>query len=71
MATLVSLGMTPMQAIISATRTGAEVLGMQDRLGTIEEGKLADIILVEGDHLKDITAMRRVVYVVKDGIRFK
>jgi imidazolonepropionase-like amidohydrolase len=71
MATLVSLGMTPMQAIISATRTGAEVLGMQDRLGTIEEGKLADIILVEGDPLKDITAMRRVVYVVKDGIRFK
>ncbi|MEX2123127.1 MAG: amidohydrolase family protein [Woeseia sp.] len=71
MMTMVKLGMTPMDTIISATRTGAELLGMLDRLGTIESGKLADVIVVEGDPLTDMAAMRRVAFVVKDGIRFK
>jgi len=61
-------GMTPMQAIESATRVAAELLDMSDRVGTIEPGKLADLVAVPGDPLKDITAMERVSFVMKDGV---
>ena len=47
-----------MEAIVCATKNNAEVLGLQDELGTIEAGKLADLILVEGDPLQDITLLR-------------
>jgi len=60
--------MTPMQAIESATRVAAELLDMGDRVGTIEPGKLADLVAVPGDPLKDITAMERVSFVMKDGV---
>ena len=53
-------GMTPMQAIQAATRVGAELLGWQDRIGTVEPGKLADLIAVPGDPLADLSALRRV-----------
>ncbi|MEX2123135.1 MAG: amidohydrolase family protein [Woeseia sp.] len=71
MRTMVELGMSPMEAIVSSTRNGAEALGMLDKLGTIEAGKLADVIVVAGDPLKDMNAMKRVAYVVKGGVRFK
>jgi imidazolonepropionase-like amidohydrolase len=61
-------GMTPMQAIVSATRAAAELLGMSDQIGTIESGKLADIVAVPGNPLQDITAMQRVAFVMKDGV---
>jgi imidazolonepropionase-like amidohydrolase len=61
-------GMTPMQAIESATRVAAELLDMSDRVGTIEPGKLADLVAVPGNPLQDITAMERVVFVMKDGV---
>ena len=61
------LGMTPMQAIQSATRVGAELLGLLDDLGTLETGKFADIVAVPGNPLTDITAMQRVSFVMKDG----
>jgi imidazolonepropionase-like amidohydrolase len=61
-------GMTPMQAIESATRVAAELLDMSDRIGTIEPGKLADLVAVPGDPLNDITAMERVSFVMKDGV---
>ena len=64
-------GMTPMQAIQSATRTAAELLDMSDQIGTIEAGKLADIVAVPGDPLQDITAMQRVSFVMKDGTIYK
>ncbi len=64
-------GMTPMQAIQSATRTAAELLGMSDRIGTLESGKLADIVAVPGNPLQDITAMERVGFVMKDGVVYK
>jgi imidazolonepropionase-like amidohydrolase len=64
-------GMTPMQAIQSATRNAAEMLDMSDRIGTIETGKLADIVAVPGDPLADITAMERVAFVMKDGMVYK
>jgi len=64
-------GMTPMQAIQSATRTAAELLGMSDKIGTLESGKLADIVAVPGNPLQDITAMQRVGFVMKDGVVYK
>ena len=72
MAHMVEMGMTPMQAIQAATRNGAEGLGLLDELGTIEKGKIADIIVVAGDPLTDMqSAMKRVYAVIKDGVRYK
>lgn len=64
-------GMTPMQAIQSATRNAADLLDMSDRVGTIEAGKLADIVAVPGNPLTDITAMERVAFVMKDGTIYR
>ncbi|HEY8131186.1 MAG TPA: amidohydrolase family protein [Thermoanaerobaculia bacterium] len=64
-------GMTPMQAIQSATRTAADLLGMSDQIGTLEAGKLADIVAVPGNPLNDITALERVGFVMKDGQVYK
>ena len=63
----VDLGMAPLDAIAAATRINARILGMGDDLGTIEEGKLADIIVLDGDPRFDITALDDPVLVVKDG----
>ena len=64
----VRCGMTPMQAITSATKVGAEVMRMQDQLGTIEPGKLADLVVIDGDPLTDISLTRTgVVGVVQNG----
>jgi len=67
----VELGMTPMQAILAGTRNGAEVLRKQKDLGTIQTGKLADIIVVDGDPLSRIGDLRLVKMVFKGGIRYK
>ncbi len=66
-AALVRAGMTPMQAIQAGTRVGAEVLRWDDRLGTLEPGKLADIVAVAGDPLKDISELERVNFVMIGG----
>ena len=60
-------GMTPMEIIHAATRNAAELLGMQDRIGTLEPGKLADIISVPGDPLKDVRALEHANFVMKGG----
>ena len=60
-------GMTPMQAIKSATSVAAEMMNVGGDVGTIERGKLADLVAVPGNPLQDITAMERVVFVMKDG----
>lgn len=64
---LVKYGMTPAQAIQSATTVASEMMGWQDRIGSIEKGKFADIIAVSGDPLKDITELERVRFVMKGG----
>ena len=64
----VDYGMTPIQAIRTATTVAAELLGMSDSLGSIEAGKVADIIAVAGDPLADITELERVKFVMKDGV---
>jgi imidazolonepropionase-like amidohydrolase len=63
----VSLGESPMSAIVSATRVNAEILGWADRLGTVEAGKLADLVAVPGDPLQDITSVEHVGFVMKAG----
>lgn len=67
----VEYGMTPMQAISTATTSAADLLGWNDRLGTVEAGKYADLIAVTTDPSKDIAALDHVSFVMKDGVVFK
>jgi len=60
-----------MDAIVSMTSLAAESLQMDDRVGTIAPGMEADLVAVEGDPLKDITVLRRVVFVMKGGRVYK
>jgi imidazolonepropionase-like amidohydrolase len=64
---LVEAGMTPMQAIQAATRVNAELLGWQDHVGTVEAGKLADIIAVPGNPLRDLSMLEKVSFVMLGG----
>lgn len=64
---LVESGLTPMEAILAATSENARFFRIADRLGTVAKGKLADLVLVEGDPIKDIGAMRRVKMVMLNG----
>lgn len=68
---MVKYGMTPMQAIQSATSVAAALLDEQDNMGAIEPGKYADIIAVDGDPLGDITELERVKFVMKGGVVVK
>ena len=68
---LVDSGMTPIEAISASTKTGAQVIGRGGDLGTIEPGKLADIIVVEGNPLFDINTLGYVRMVIKDGVRYR
>lgn len=68
---MVKWGMTPAQAIQSATSSAAELLGWSDQVGTIEAGKFADIIAVSGDPLKDVTVLEKVDFVMKGGNAMK
>ena len=66
-AVMVKLGLTPLQAIQSATINDADLLGWSDKVGTIEPGKWADIIAVDGDPMTDVTTLERVKFVMKGG----
>src|SRR6266705_4493786 len=66
-AVMVKLGLTPLQAIQAATVNDADLLGWSDKVGTIEAGKWADIIAVDGDPLKDVTTLEHVKLVMKGG----
>jgi imidazolonepropionase-like amidohydrolase len=68
---MVDYGMKPIDAIRSATLRGSELLRMEDEIGTIEAGKFADVIAVEGDPLEDIGALGRVTFVMKAGQVYK
>jgi imidazolonepropionase-like amidohydrolase len=67
MAVLVEAGLTPMQAIQAGTRVGAELLRWDDRLGTVQVGKLADLVAVSGNPLEDMKALERVEFVMVGG----
>jgi len=64
---MVKWGMTPEQAIRSATSSAAELLGWSDQVGSVEPGKFADIVAVAGDPLKDVTVLEKVDFVMKGG----
>jgi imidazolonepropionase-like amidohydrolase len=64
-------GVAPLAAMVSANSLGAEALGMADQIGAIAPGLEADIIALNGNPLKDITAVRRVVFVMKGGVVYK
>ena len=65
---LVESGLTPMEAIVGGTLENARYFRIDDRLGSVEVGKLADLILVDGDPLKDISKMRRIKRVMLNGV---
>ena len=70
----VKIGFTPMEAIIAATRMGAECLDMADEIGTVEAGKYADLVVVDGDPLADIIFLQdetKIAQVFKGGKAFK
>ena len=67
MTLLQSTGLSPMEVIEAATRHAAYVCGQSDELGTLERGKLADLIVVDGSPLDDLMALDSVLYIVKDG----
>ena len=65
---MVEAGLSSMEAIVTGTRNAADNLGIRTELGTIEQGKLADMIVVAGNPLKDIRTTRNIKMVVKDGV---
>jgi imidazolonepropionase-like amidohydrolase len=70
-ANYVKLGMTPVQAIQSATVSAADLLGTSDRIGSVDAGKLADIIAVDGDPTQDVRTLEKVRFVMKGGVIYK
>lgn len=71
---LVKAGLTPMEAIVATTQTASEVLGLEKKIGTLEKGKLADLIVVDGDPLDDISLLQKkdkMLVIMKEGCFYK
>jgi imidazolonepropionase-like amidohydrolase len=68
---LVRYGMPPMKVISAATRLPAQLYGLGNELGTIEPGRLADIIVVAGNPLRDMSALSNVIHVIKGGVQYR
>jgi imidazolonepropionase-like amidohydrolase len=71
---LVKAGLTPMETIVATTKTASEVLGLEKKIGTLEKGKLADLIVVDGNPLKDIGLLQnkdKILAVMKEGQFYK
>ena len=70
-AKMVEWGMTPMQAIVSATTSAADLLGWSDKVGSVQQGRFADLVAVSGDPLANISELERVQFVMKGGVVYK
>jgi imidazolonepropionase-like amidohydrolase len=68
---MVDLGMRPVDALKAGTSVAAELLGIGDRLGTLEPGKLADIVAVPGDPVQNIRQTEKVFFIMKEGTTYK
>ena len=68
MQTLVRFGVSPADALLAGTRWGAEACRIDDQVGTIQPGRRADLIALDGDPLKDMAALERVSLVMKNGV---
>ena len=68
---MVDAGMTPMDAIRAATHNAADLIGDTDDIGSVQPGRYADIIAVDGDPLKDVTVLEHVAFVMKGGVVYK
>lgn len=68
---LVKHGLTPMQAIVAATTNAADLLGIADQVGSLEPGKSADLIAVAGDPLNDVTVLKQVSFVMREGVAYR
>ncbi len=68
---MVEAGMPPMEAILSATRNAADLIGASDRIGSIQAGRFADLVAVAGDPIADISELRRITFVMKGGVVYK
>ncbi len=70
----VKTGFTPMEAIVATTKTASEVLGLEKKIGTLEKGKMADLIVADGDPLQDITLLQnkdKILAIMKEGCFYK
>jgi imidazolonepropionase-like amidohydrolase len=68
---LVEAGMTPMQAIQAATASAAALIGQSEKIGSLEAGKLADVVAVNTDPLKDVTVLEKIPFVMKGGVIYR
>jgi imidazolonepropionase-like amidohydrolase len=68
---MVKLGMKPADALKAGTSSDAELLDMADKIGTLETGKLADVVAVPGDPLQNIRVTEHVLFVMKEGVIYK
>jgi imidazolonepropionase-like amidohydrolase len=64
-------GMTPMQSIVAGTSSAAKLLGWENRVGTLQPGKLADVVAVSGDPLANIRLLEKTSFVMKNGVIYK
>jgi imidazolonepropionase-like amidohydrolase len=68
---LVDLGMAPVDALRAGTSVDAELLGIQNRVGTLEPGKLADVVVIPGDPIQNIRQIEKIVFVMKEGVIYR
>ena len=68
---MVNLGMSPVEALRAGTVNAAELMGLADRIGSVAPGKLADMVAVKGDPVRDVALLKNVQFVMKEGVVYK